>query len=179
MIRDAPAPLRLVLAQSVLRPWKDGDQMGLVRHANNVSVARNLRDLFPHPYTLADANAWISRNPPVDRPLSLAIEIGGEVGGGIGLTPQVDIYRHSAEVGYWLGEAFWGRGIMTEAVAAFSNYAFETWGFHRLYACVFARNAASARVLEKAGYVCEGLQRQAAFKEGVYQDEYLYARLRG
>src|SRR5688500_13940703 len=105
-----------LLTNALLRPWRTGDEESLVRHANNRNVWRNLRDAFPHPYTLADARQYIERQVSESKSLGFAIEVHGEAAGGIALHPQQDVARRSAEIGYWLGETHWGRGIMTEAV---------------------------------------------------------------
>jgi RimJ/RimL family protein N-acetyltransferase len=108
----------------LLRPWASGDEDALARHANNRNVWLNLRDRFPHPYTREDAARWIALCAPVVPPQNLAIAVGSEAVGGIGLERGADVYRRTAEVGYWLGESFWGRGIATAALRRFSEYAF-------------------------------------------------------
>lgn len=163
----------------VLRRWEPGDAESLVHQANDRGVWLNLRDLFPHPYTLKDAHAWIGLCATQgDPPRNLAIEVEGEIAGGIGLERGADVYRLSAEVGYWLGRRFWGRGIATAALIRFTSYAFERFDFVRLHAAVFDYNPASARVLEKAGYVFEARRRQALVKDGRIADELAYYRLR-
>jgi ribosomal-protein-alanine N-acetyltransferase len=170
--------MEIVLTRSALRPYRDGDQASIVRHANNRHVWINLRDRFPHPYTREDADGWIrevaGRNPPTQ----CAIAVGGEVAGGIGLTLQEDVHRRSAEIGYWLGEPFWGRGIMSEAVPAFTTYGFATFDLCRVYATVFEWNPASARILEKSGYVLEGRLRKSVTKDSRTIDQLLYACIR-
>lgn len=163
-----------------IRPWRASDADSLVRHANNIEVARHLRDRFPHPYTRSDAQAFLKHavpGAPEDRPTNLALEVDGEAVGGIGFIPGSDIERFSAEVGYWLGEAYWGRGIATEALLAVTEHAFKEFNLLRLYALAFTENTASARVLEKAGYVCEGLLRSSSVKYGQPHDQYVYARI--
>lgn len=164
-------------ARCLLRPWRAGDEDSLQANADNYNVWRNLRDVFPYPYTLEDARWWIEHANAVDD-LRLAIEVGGEAVGGIGCTAKPDVFRCTAEIGYWLGESYWGRGIVTDAVATVAPYVFETFDFVRLEAGVFARNAASARVLEKTGFVLEGRHRQAVCKDGRLLDMLMYARLR-
>jgi len=138
----------------------------------------NLRDRFPYPYTVRDARNWL--DVVVDQRLetNFAIDVGGEVVGGIGFTPQDDVARRSAEIGYWLGEQFWGRGIATEALVAVTEYAFATFDLCRLYAHVFDWNGASARVLEKAGYVFEGRLKKSVTKDGQTIDQLMYAMTR-
>jgi len=170
--------MEIKLLSCTLRRWKVGDEPSLVRHANNRNVWINLLDGFPHPYTLADAEHWIqhvSRESPIR---NFAIEVDGEAVGAIGLHPKRDVYRKSAGIGYWLGESYWGRGIITEAVKALTGYAFSHFDLHRLYAGVFEWNHASMRVLEKAGYTFEARLRKGVTKDGKTIDELIYAFLR-
>ena len=110
-------------------------------------------------------------------PTNFAIEADGEATGGIGFVSGTDVERYSAEIGYWLGEAFWRRGIVTEALSLVTEYAFADRNLLRLFALPFADNAASARVLEKAGYLLEGRLRQSSVKFGVPRDQLIYARI--
>lgn len=160
-----------------LRPWRHTDLDSLVRHANDPRVARTVRDHFPQPYTRADGEKWIAHTTAEGRANNLAIEVEGRAVGGIGMIPGEDVHRIRAEVGYWLGHAYWGRGIMTEAVTAFSAYLLDEREFIRLEAPVFETNPASARVLEKSGYHLECRQRRAAIKEDRVIDLLLYVRL--
>jgi len=162
----------------VLRPWRYGDEPALSREANDREIWISLRDRFPHPYTLEAAAMWVASTLGVDPPRNLAIEIEGQVAGGVGLVRHDDVHRFSAEVGYWLGRRHWGRGIATEALTAFTSWAFATFDLHRLYAHAFATNPASARVLAKAGYRLEGTARDGAYKDGRFVDVAVYARLR-
>jgi [ribosomal protein S5]-alanine N-acetyltransferase len=165
----------------LLRPWRGGDEGALVRHADNWNVARNLRDRFPHPYTLTDATAWLQRPAHREEPtLDFAIVLEGEAIGGIGLEPKSDIYRCGMEVGYWLAEAFWGRGIMSEAVRATVDYAFATFRELRVVqARHLASNPASGGVLLRCGFRLDGRLREAAVKAGVVDDVLVYSRTRG
>jgi RimJ/RimL family protein N-acetyltransferase len=165
--------LRLTGAR--IRDWRGSDAPSLARHANNRKIWRNLRDFFPHPYTLDDARRWIESTTAADATTSFAIEVDGEAVGGIGLHPGRDVHRRSAEIGFWLGEPFWGRGIMTEAVQAVTRHAFDVLGLSRVHASVFEWNTASARVLEKAGYTLEATLRRAVVKDGKTIDALLYA----
>jgi RimJ/RimL family protein N-acetyltransferase len=162
----------------VLRPWRADDLDSLVRHANNAAIARNLRDAFPHPYTRADGEFWIALATTFDPCFHFAIEHEGEAVGGIGLSPRTDVERVSAEVGYWLGERVWGRGLAAAALQALVEHAFATTPLTRIFALPFAHNTASRRVLEKAGFHLEGLLRKAAIKEGRVVDQALYGRIR-
>ena len=147
----------------------------LVRFANNRNVWRNLTHRFPHPYTEVDADWWFSFLAKMPEPTSWAIEVDGLAVGGVGVTLGDGIYAKSAEFGYWLGEPYWGRGIMTEAAKAASSYAIRRFGLIRLEAPVFEWNPASMRVLEKCGFVREGVLRASAVKDGQTIDRVLYA----
>ena len=125
--------MRLDCGCCVLRPWRVGDEHSLVRHANNYEIWRRLRDLFPHPYTNADAEQWIAFVQLQDPQTHFAIEVHGEAAGGIGLQLGSDIERRSAEIGYWLGEAFWERGIATAAVGVLTRYGFEALNLTRIF----------------------------------------------
>jgi len=158
-----------------LRPWRATDAPSIVRHANNLNVARHLRDRFPHPYTVKDAEQFLSFAAHEERPANFAIEVAGHAAGGLGFVPGSDVERFSAEVGYWLGEEFWGRGIVTEALTLFTRYAFSDLGLLRIFALPLADNAASIRVLEKAGFRAEGTLRSSCVKFGQPRDQALYA----
>jgi RimJ/RimL family protein N-acetyltransferase len=171
-----PLPL-LDCDAAILRPWRPTDLDSLVANANDSSVSRNLRDRFPYPYTGNDGRAWLARAiDEADR--SWAIDIEGEAVGGVGLHLGNDVHRHSAELGYWLGQRFWGRGIMTRVLRAFVPTAMDAFQLYRLHAMVYENNPASARVLEKAGFACEGVQRSAVMKRGALLDIFVYARVR-
>lgn len=146
-----------------------------MRHANNRHVWLTLRDQFPHPYTRADGEDWLAHIAQQEPVTSFAIVVAGEAAGGIGLAPQPDVHRRSAELGYWLGEAFWNRGIMTAAVRTFTTHAFDEYDLLRIFAGVFSTNPASMRVLEKAGYTREGILKKSVVKDGQVLDQVLYA----
>lgn len=161
--------------RSIVRPWRMSDVSSLVRHANNENVSRHLRDRFPFPYTAADARRFLD-SVNLARPVtSFAIEVEAAAVGGIGFSAGVDVERFSAEIGYWIGEAFWGRGIATEALVLVSDYAFRECHVLRLFALPFADNARSIRALEKAGYAKEGILRSSSVKFGTPRDQALYA----
>jgi RimJ/RimL family protein N-acetyltransferase len=170
--------MELSLTRCTVRSWMPDDAASLVRHANNRRIWLNLRDRFPHPYTGRDAAAFIQRARTIRPEMSFAIVVDEEAVGGIGFMPNQDIERVSAEIGYWLGEPLWGRGICTEAVRAVTQYAIEQHGLTRIYAVPFTHNVASCRVLEKAGYVREAHMRRSAIKDGVIRDQFLYAFVR-
>lgn len=159
-----------------LRAWRQGDEPALVKYANNRNIWRNLTDRFPHPYTPTDAQEWVRRQEArEDLKLDLAIEIDGEAIGAIGLVLRDDLQVKVAEIGYWLGEPFWGRGLATAAVRVLTQYAFANLELVRIYATVLEWNPASARVLEKAGYVLESRQRKSIFKDGQVIDGLIFA----
>lgn len=163
-----------------LRRWRVDDIDALVRYANNRGIWANLRDRFPHPYTRSDAEAWIGLCDQEGEPvLNFAIDLRGEAIGGIGFARQPDpVYRLTAEVGYWIAEPYWGRGIATAALEQATAYGFATLGLERIEAHVFGHNLASARVLERVGYTFEGRLRRSVFKDARMLDSFLYARVR-
>ena len=161
-----------------VRPWRARDAASVVRYANNPNVSRYLRDRFPYPYTSGHARAFLAGALGDDgEPTKFAIEVDGEAVGGIGVIPGGDIERFSAEVGYWLGEPFWGRGIVSEALILTTQHVFERLKLLRLFAFAFAENAGSVRVLEKAGFAREGCLKSGAVKHGQVYDQLLYARV--
>jgi RimJ/RimL family protein N-acetyltransferase len=167
--------VKLTLRTCEVRSWDAGDVSSLVVHANNRKVSINLRDRFPFPYTRRDGRDFIKMARRMKPESFFAIAVGGHAIGGIGFVAHQDIERVSSEVGYWVGEAFWGRGIATEALKAVTDYAIRTHGFTRLFALPFAHNQASCRVLEKAGYVLEARLQKSSIKEGQICDQLQYA----
>ena len=177
-VGGAPMPLDLGVAGASVRPWRRGDEASLARHADNRKVWLNLTDGFPNPYTLSDAEAWIGWALAHDPPTHFAIAVKDEAVGGIGFNLKQDVERRSAEMGFWLGEPFWGKGITTAALRAVTDHAFATFELSRVYARVFEWNTASTRVLEKCGYRREARLRRAAIKDGQVIDVFLYATIR-
>lgn len=167
--------MHLNLKTCDIRSWRWSDADSLVRHANNRKIWLNLRDRFPHPYTERDARTFLRRVQHADPETLFAIAFDDDAIGSIGFMLQADVERVSAEIGYWLGEGFWGRGIATEALMALTRYAFENHELTRLFALPFASNTASCRVLEKAGYSLEGRLQRSAIKDGVVIDQMQYA----
>lgn len=159
----------------ILRPWQPTDVDSLVEHANNLNVARFLQNQFPFPYTREQGLKFIERVSNASPAHIFAIEVEGKAVGGIGIHPQSDIFCKNAELGYWLGEKYWGRGIITTAVEKTIPLAFETCDINRIFARPFGNNPASARVLEKAGFVLEARLKNTIFKFGEYLDELIYA----
>ncbi len=170
--------MRIEFGEYRIRDWVDGDAQSVARYANNRNIARWLRDAFPCPYTSSDAQAFLSVVAVQEVRTTFALATAEEAIGGIGLQFGADIHRFTAELGYWLGEPFWGRGIMTDAVRLFTGWAFESFAIHRIHAQPFTSNRASVRVLEKAGFQREGCLRASAFKEGRIMDQFLYARIK-
>jgi len=158
------------------------DLDALVWQANNVSIWNNLRNYFPNPYTAEAGAAWIGTELELQAQglpaTNLAIEVNGYLAGGIGIIRNSDVYYYSAEIGYWLGAAWWGQGIATEALRQMTEYAWYHFDIVRLYAEVFESNKASMRVLEKNGFYLEGVRRKAVFKNGVFLDDYIWVKLR-
>lgn len=171
--------LQLPIRGATVRPWRGEDLPALVQHANDPAVARQLRDRFPHPYEPAHALGFL--NWATLQPLTTvwAIAVDGEAVGGVGLQLGHDIERVSAEIGYWVGQAHWGRGLATAALAGVTDHAFAQFELARIFAVPFADNQGSIRVLEKAGYVLEGRLFRSAIKAGVIRDQLLFARYRG
>ena len=167
--------MHLILKTCELRSWRRGDLDSMVAHANNRNVWINLRDRFPHPYTARDGRAFLKHILAHQPETAFAIAVNGDAVGGIGFQIMDDVERVSAEIGYWLGESFWGHGIATEALVALTRYAIATHGLTRIYAVPFAWNTASCRVLEKAGYLLEGRLRRSAVKDGTVTDQLQYA----
>lgn len=165
----------MVLSHCAVRSWQPDDLGSLVANADNRNLWLNLRDRFPHPYTRRAGREFI-RQAMSQRPETMfAIAVDDEAVGGIGFTVLTDVERVSAEIGYWLGERFWGRGIVTEALVAVTRYAIDTCRLTRVYALPFAYNKASCRVLEKAGYALEAHLRRSAIKDGQIVDQLQYS----
>lgn len=172
------APTEIRLTSALLRPWRATDASSVATNADDREVWRNMRDRFPHPYTLKDAKEWLAFAAALPAGTNFAIDVDGQAVGGIAFEPLADVFRVGAEIGYWLGRPYWGRGIATEGVRAVSEHVFRHFDFIRLQASVFSWNPASARVLEKAGYTLEATNRRSMIKEGEVGDRWLYVRLR-
>jgi [ribosomal protein S5]-alanine N-acetyltransferase len=160
----------------LLRSWDMNDARSLRNYADNHHIWKFMRDEFPHPFTLADAQLYIRTVCRKNHETRFAVVYRDEVIGDIHLTVHDDIRRYSAVLGYWLGEPFWNRGLMTEAVRRITGYAFESLKLARVYAKLFSTNTSSQKVLEKAGYHQEGLLKKAVFKENAFYDQLLYAK---
>ncbi len=171
----------MILSDSVvtLRPLSITDKFRLVEIANNKNISSNLRDGFPNPYTLENAEGFIANVSKADPPEVFAIEWEGEYVGNIGLHKGTDVYRKSAEVGYFLGEPYWNKGIMPRAVNLICEYGFRELDIVRIHAGIFEFNPSSMRVLEKCGFRREAIFKNAVFKNGKICDEYRYVKLLG
>jgi [ribosomal protein S5]-alanine N-acetyltransferase len=173
------ATIPIQLKTCVIRPWTAHDATSLQRYANNRKIWQNLRNIFPHPYTLQDAETFLQLVAE-ERPLTtFAIANPSEAIGCIGLRLGCDVHRKTAELGYWLGEPFWNQGIMSEAVVAFSDWAFIALDLVRIHAQSFESNHASARLLQKAGFLREARLRANILKDGKVLDSFLFARTLG
>jgi [ribosomal protein S5]-alanine N-acetyltransferase len=170
--------MRLDCGLCIVRNWSARDATSLVRVANNRNVWRNLTHRFPHPYTDADADSWFALVEKMTPVTHWAIEVQGEVAGAIGVDLGEGVHARSGHFGYWLGQPYWDRGIMTAAVRATADHLFANFDVVRLEAPVFEWNPASMRVLEKCGFVREGVLRRSVLKDGQLIDAVLYARIR-
>ena len=165
--------------QFELKKWSLSDAGSIAEYANNKKIANNLRNAFPHPYTLADAVSYIRtfQNEDPGR-ICRAITIDGRAAGSIGVFTRDDVYSKSAEIGYWLGEPFWNHGIMTQAICRICDMAFFRLPIVRIYAEPFAHNTASRRTLENAGFTLEGILKNSIFKNNKIYDSCIYALLK-
>ena len=161
-----------------LRHFYYGDALSLAKHGNNYNVARNLRDSFPHPYTIEHARAWIQHVKEHESKTRFIIAYEDEAIGEIGFVAQLDVHRFTAEIGYWMSEDHWGKGVMGNAIAWVCQYARDKMGMVRIFADVVEHNAGSCKVLEKNGFVREAIFRKHIFKEGEFFDQYVFALVR-
>ena len=173
---SAAGSMELKLERCTIRDWRPDDAESLANHANNRRVWLGLRDAFPHPYSIEDAQKFLQRSIAEDPRKNFCIEIDASPVGGIGIRTGEDVHRHVAGLGYWLGQEFWRHGVMTEVVPAFVAYCFDHFPLNRIYAECYSNNPASARVLEKAGFVFEGRLRNNVVKDGQILDSLLYAK---
>lgn len=159
-----------------LRPLLDGDQDALASLANNKRIWDNVRDYFPFPYSRKDAEVFIELTKQEETPLTFAVEYDKQFCGVIGLIGQNDVYRKTAEIGYWIGEPFWNKGIATTAVGLITTYGLRQLDFIRIHAGIFEYNVGSMRVLEKNGFVKEGIFQKAVFKNGQIWNEHRFSK---
>ena len=170
--------MKIDLGDICIRSFKHTDKAALVKYANNKKISKRLKDSFPHPYTEENAEEWLGLACNQNPELNFAIADENELIGAIGLMLQEDVNRFSAEIGYWIGESFWGKGVAVSALIAMTDYAFKHFKFNRLFASVFEGNDASMKVLEKAGYKMEGKFRNAVYKDGDFLDQYIFSILK-
>lgn len=168
------------MAQFILREWRAEDAKAVAEVANNANIAAKLRNVFPNPYTLEDAEWYVNDciAKGEDGQITRAIVADGKAVGSIGIFVQSDVYEKSGELGYWLAEDYWGKGIMSEAAKQICREAFEKFDLNRIYAEPFADNIGSRRVLEKAGFTCEGTMRNSVFKNGKVHSSCMYGLLK-
>lgn len=174
---DIQFPIKLN-AEVFLRPFKLTDIASIAAEANNIKIASNLNEGFPHPYSINDAKDFILRRHSENPELVLAIEVEGKAVGAIGLFLQQNVHRKNAEIGYWLGEKYWNRGIGTSALKAMIQYAFTNFDLLRLFARPFPFNIASQKILEKCGFRLEAIIKNGLFKDGIVYDEWIYSLLK-
>lgn len=153
------------------------DTHALVCNANNKKIWDNMRDSFPHPYTIEDAKKFVDHISVDESQVTMAIDYKDKLIGTISLVFQNDVYQRNAEIGYWIGEKFWLKGIGTIAVEYMTRYGFDVLKLHRIYAEVFENNIGSMIVLEKNGYKREGVLRDDVYKNGKYLDTIVYGKL--
>ncbi|MEL7002748.1 MAG: GNAT family protein [Bacteroidota bacterium] len=158
-----------------LRPWNASDLNSLVKYANNWNIAKNLKDQFPFPYTENDGKAFIKIATQSDFTQIFAIDIDGQAVGAISIEPQNDVYRKNAELGYWLGEPFWGRGITSRAVKVVVDITFSNYEIDRIFARPFGTNILSQKILEKNNFILEAKFEKALIKNEECLDEVIYA----
>lgn len=161
----------------ILRKWKLSDAQSIAQIANNKKIADNLRNLFPYPYTIEDAKGYIDicLNTDESKNLFYAIDVEGKAVGSIGVFVKDDVYCKSAEIGYWLGEDYWGKGIMSEAIRRSCEEAFKIFDIVRIFAEPYAYNIGSRKALEKAGFKLEGVLEKSVYKNGTFFDSCVYA----
>ncbi len=170
--------MKIRFKKYMIRSWKIDDAPAIVKYANNKNIWRYLRDVFPHPYTLSEAEDFLKKVKAHDPQRVFAISTEKEAIGAIGMVIGKNVHRYAAELGYWLAEPFWNKGIMTRAVQLIADYAFENLNLYRIYAEPYDGNDASVRVLEKAGFQYEGRLKSSVYKNGKLIDQLLYARVK-
>lgn len=177
MSGDVALSFTFVDGTGLVRPWRRSDRDSLLRHADNVNVSRHLSLRFPYPYRPSDADAFFAMLESQADPEAWAIEVEGEAVGGIGVRRGMAEFAHSGELGYWLGEAFWRRGIVGAAVRVAVPFAMARWNLARLTAYADVRNVGSIRVLEGAGFIREGVVRARAIRAGEVHDHVAFGRV--
>jgi RimJ/RimL family protein N-acetyltransferase len=165
-------------AMIVLREYADSDLKRLVALANNKKASQYLVPTFPYPYTRADGEWWIATGSKQNGAVTRAIEYQGLFVGSVAIAPQTGWRNQLGEIGYWVGEGYWGKGIASAALNRMTDYGFEELELRKLYAPVLAPNTASMKVLTKCGYLLEAILKSEVQKGGVYFDIHRFARHR-
>ncbi|MGV8172270.1 MAG: GNAT family N-acetyltransferase [Candidatus Woesearchaeota archaeon] len=160
-----------------VRELQLSDAERLAEIGNDINIAKNMIDLFPHPYTVEDAKEWIETNRDLQK-YDYAIVVDGKLAGCIGYCIHDKDKIHTASIGYWLGKEYWGRGIMTKVIKVIIKHLFEKFPIERIDAQVYTWNPASAKALEKAGFTFEGTSRMSTLKAGIVVDEWIYSIIR-
>jgi ribosomal-protein-alanine N-acetyltransferase len=168
--------MELKFRDCMIRSWKEEDASSILKYANNRKIWLNLRDGFPHPYTLDDAKQFITKSGAKDPETFFAIASSKEAIGSIGFGIGQDVHRYTAELAYWLAEPYWNKGIITEVIRIVTEYAFETFKLIRIYAEPYASNPASSKVLEKCGFQYEGRLKASVYKDGKVLDQLMYSK---
>ena len=161
----------------ILRPWKKEDARPLAIIANNKNVWNNLRDSVPHPYTIKDAEQWITHSAAQKPMLNFAVLYKAALAGSIGCVPKTDVYRKNMEIGYFIGEAYWNLGIGTAAVRILLNYIEKQFDVVRIYAEVYEHNKASMHILRRNGFYLESIRRKSAIKNNILLDDYVWVKI--
>jgi ribosomal-protein-alanine N-acetyltransferase len=165
------------MSNIILRPWQKEDAQQLATIANNKSIWNNVLDSFPSPYTVMDALQWIAKESTTTPVTKFAIHYNGKIVGSIGMNMQDDVYKNAVELGYFIGEPYWGSGIATEAIKVLVTHINQNNKIDRIFARVFEHNKASMKALQKAGFYLEGIQRKAAIKNNQILDVYVWVKL--
>ncbi len=160
-----------------LRVWQKNDAQQMATIANNKNIWNNVLDSFPSPYTIMDALQWINRESTAQPITKFAIDYNGTVVGGIGVILNEDVYKNTVELGYFVGENYWGKGIATQAIQQIVMLISQNPVVTRIMARVYAHNKASMKALQKAGFFLEGIQQKAAIKNNVVIDVYVWVKL--
>jgi RimJ/RimL family protein N-acetyltransferase len=162
-----------------IREWRNTDKAALLHLVNNPKIWNNVRDILPHPYTIKDADAWLKLNVNVLPVLNFVIEAEGQLVGSIGMVPKEDVHRCNMEIGYWIGEPYWNKGIATRAIALIESLIWKNYPHVvRIYAEVFEHNKASMRALEKNGFQLEAIHKKGVIKNNILLDEYVWVKLK-
>lgn len=159
-----------------LRKWHMSDAERLASLANNVHIAKYMRNVFPHPYSTEHAKAFLEIALKDEKPRVFAITVDDELIGGTGIHPQDDIFINNAEIGYWIGEHYWGKGYMSEALTLVTEYAFNNFPINRVWLRIYGNNPRSIKVAEKTGYKLEAKFEKTLLKNGELLDEYIYGK---